>query len=84
MTEEDLVSSPSPGLADNPPPVGGERRLIIVIVTPGEDPGVETDPEQSFAAWEIIAALKRASEIVEEEDFLDSIARDTDEGEETE
>lgn len=73
VVDEDLVSSPAPA-----------RRLIIVIVEPGEEPGIETDPEESFAAWEIIAALKRASEIVEEEDFLNSIARDTDDGEETE
>lgn len=81
MTDSDEVSSPLQETDITPPAPPGERRLIIVIVTPGEDPGVETDPEQSFAAWEIIAALKRASEIVEEEDFLDQIARDTDEGE---
>lgn len=46
------------------------RRLIIVVVEPGQDPEVEHDPPESFAPWEAIAALKRAIEIMEEEDIL--------------
>lgn len=72
---EESVSSP------DDPPVYSRRRLIIVVVEPGEEPTLETDPELSFAGWEIIAAMKRMSEILEEEDFLADIARDLGEDE---
>ena len=62
---------------ETPDPVQN-RRLIIIVVAPGEDPIVETDPPESFAAWELEAALKRACELVEEEDFLDRIKEEED------
>jgi len=54
------------------------RRLIVVIVAPGEDPELETDPPESFVAYEIIAALKRAIEMVEEDEVLSQLSREDD------
>jgi hypothetical protein len=56
----------------------GPRRLIVVVVAPGEDPELETDPPDSFVAYEIIAALKRAIEIVEEEEVLSQLPEEDD------
>lgn len=56
------------------------RRLIVVVVAPGEDPELETDPPESFVAYEIVAALKRAIELVEEEDFLAQLPTEDDDG----
>lgn len=71
MVDLDKPSEDSP--SDHP-----QRRLIIIVVTPGEDPEIETDPPESFAAWEMEAALKRAVEIVEEDEFLAAIKEEED------
>lgn len=67
MDTEELESSPSP-----------PRRLIIVVVEPGEDPVIDYEPEGSFATWEVVAALHRAVEIIEQEDMLEQIKGDED------
>jgi hypothetical protein len=61
-------------LEETPP-----RRLIIIVVEPGEDPEIETDPPASFALWEIQGALQRALEIAEEDDFAIQNAPDEEE-----
>lgn len=73
------------GVQPNPPPLldtppcpllsmdDPTRRLIIVVVSPGEDPEIETDPTESFATWEMVAALNRAVEILEQEEFEESL-----------
>lgn len=53
-----------------------ERRLIVIVVQPGEDPEIESDPPRAFATYEIVAALNRAVEILEEEDIMDRINGD--------
>ena len=60
MVGNEIVAEESPG----------SRRLIIVVVSPGEDPVVETDPPESFATYEMVAALNRCVEILEEEEIL--------------
>lgn len=55
------------------------RRLIIIVVEPGEDPVVETDPPESFVVYEIIAALKRAIEMIEEDAIFANIEESDDE-----
>lgn len=56
------------------------RRLIIVVVEAGEDPVIETDPPESFAFYEIEAALKRALQILQEDEILSELS-DSEEGE---
>jgi len=55
------------------------RRLIVVVVAPGEDPELETDPPESFVSYEIVAALKRIIEIVEEDEILSQLPTEDDE-----
>jgi hypothetical protein len=52
-------------------PEPAPRRLIIVVVDAGLDPEIEY--EGPFAAYEVTAALRRAIELVEEEDILASL-----------
>ena len=58
-----------------------KRRLIIVVVTPGDDPSVETEPPESFATWELIAALKRAVEMIEQDDIMLRVSLEDEEDE---
>lgn len=62
-----------PAIIQDDAPSRPSRRLIIVVVEPGEDPIIETDPPLSFALYEMVAALQRAVEILEEDDILQGI-----------
>ena len=43
------------------------RRLIILIIEPGLDPAI--DYEGVFAFWEVKAALEKAGEMIDEDEF---------------
>jgi len=51
------------------------RRLVILALEEGAEP--EVDWEGDFAYWEILAALERATQLVEEMQFEAEVARDT-------
>lgn len=42
------------------------RRLIVVAVEEGHDVDYELDPSDGWAWWEVVAALKRTLEKVED------------------
>ena len=71
-----MVESPPAELAEEET---SPRRLIIVVVTPGEDPVIESDPPESFATWEMVAAMTRAVEIIEEDEILEKLSVDDEE-----
>ncbi len=60
MVKEEDTSPPDP-----------HRRMIIVVAEVGQD--VEVEYEGEFAVYEVLAILRRAMEMVEEEDILETI-----------
>lgn len=72
-----VTENETPSAVQDPDPA---RRLIIVVVEAGEDPVIETDPPESFAFYEIEAALKRALQILQEDEILSELS-DSEEGE---
>lgn len=73
MTPTETPSpQPKSPFSDLPPNVSTDesrRRLIIIAVVEGED--IEVDFDGAFAWWELNAALQRALDITEAEQFAD-------------